>query len=122
MLTDAGLSKYTQAVRKLQPLMGQLPQDCDGEEGPKSLNDAAARMDGVPQVKSALKAAGMTSREYLVFSWSVFQNGLAAWALEQPGGKLPPGVKLANVNFYRAHEAELKKLGELTKHADCDNR
>ncbi|HSB43623.1 MAG TPA: hypothetical protein VLD60_01345 [Nitrospira sp.] len=121
VLTDAGLSKYTQAVRKLQPLTGQLPQDCDGEEGPKSLNDAAARMDGIPQVKSALKAAGMTSREYLVFSWSVFQNGLAAWALEQPGGKLPPGVKMANVNFYRAHEAELKKLGELAKHADCDN-
>lgn len=122
VLTDAGLAKYTQAVRKLQPLMGQLPQDCDGEEGPKSLNDAAARMDGVPQVKSALKAAGMTSREYLLFSWSVFQNGMAAWALQQPGGKLPPGVKIANVNFYRSHEAELNKLGELTKQADCDNR
>jgi len=79
-------------------------------------------MDGVPEVKSALKSAGMTSREYLVFSWSVFQNGMAAWTLEQPGGKLPPGVKMANVTFYRAHEAELKKLGELTKQADCDNR
>lgn len=122
VLTDAGLAKYTQAVRKLQPLTGQLPQDCDHDEGPKSLNDMAAQMDEVPGVKSALKSAGMTSREYLLFSWSVFQNGLAAWALEQPGGKLPPGVKMANVNFYRAHEAELKKLGELTKHADCDNR
>lgn len=122
VLTDAGLAKYTQAVRKLQPLMGQMPQDCDDDAGPKSLNDAAARMDGVPAVKSALKGAGMTSREYLLFSWSVFQNGMAAWALDQPGGKLPPGVKMANVNFYRAHEAELKKLGELTKHADCDNR
>jgi hypothetical protein len=29
---------------------------------------------------------------------------------------------MANVNFYRAHEAELKKLGELAKQADCDNR
>jgi hypothetical protein len=56
-----------------------------------------------------------------VFSLSLFQNGLAAWALEQPGGTLPPGVKMANVNFLRAHEAELKKLGELTKQADCDN-
>jgi hypothetical protein len=72
-------------------------------------------MDGVPGVKSALKGAGMTSREYLLFSWSVFQNGMAAWALDQPGGKLPPGVKMANVNFYRAHEAELKRLGELTE-------
>jgi hypothetical protein len=102
--------------------MGQLPQECDGDENPKSLNDMAVQMDRVPQVKSALKGAGMTSREYLLFSFSVFQNGMAAWALDQPGGKLPPGVKMANVNFYRAHEAEMKKLGELTKPADCDNR
>lgn len=120
-LTDAGLKKYAQAVRKLQPLMEQLAQDCDHDEGSQSLNGVAARMDGVPEVKSALKAAGVTAREYLLFSWSVFQNGLAAWTLEQPGGKLPPGVKMANVKFYRAHEAELKKLGELTKQADCDN-
>ena len=122
MLTEAALAKYAKAVHKPQPLMGQLPQDCDHDEGPQSLNGIAVRMDGVPEVKSALKSAGMTSREYLVFSWSVFQNGMAAWALEQPGGKLPPGVKMANVTFYRAHEAELKKLGELTKQEDCDNR
>ena len=121
-LTDAALAKYTKAVHKLQPLMEQLPQDCDQDEGSQSLDGTAARMDGVPGVKAALKAAGMTSREYLLFSWSLFQNGMAAWALEQPGGKLPPGVKMANVNFYRKHEAELKKLGELTKQADCDNR
>ncbi len=121
MLTDAALAKYTKAVHKLQPLMGQLPQDCEHDEAPQSLNGLAARMEGVPGVKAALKAVGMTSREYMVFSLSLFQNGLAAWALEQPGGKLPPGVKMANVNYYRAHEAELKKLGELTKQADCDN-
>jgi hypothetical protein len=122
VLTDAGLAKYTQAVRKLQPLKEQLAQDCDHDEGPQSLNAVAAQMDEVPGVKSALKAAGMTSREYLLFSFSVFQNGMAAWALQQPGGTLPPGIKMANMKFYRAHEAELTKLGELTKQADCDNR
>jgi hypothetical protein len=121
VLTDAALAKYKQAVHKLQLLKEELQQDCEHDEGQQSLNDASARMDGVPGVKSALKSSGMTSREYLVFSWSVFQNGMAAWALDQPGGTLPPGVKMANVNFYRAHEAELKKLGELTKQADCDN-
>ncbi len=120
VLTDGALTKYAQAVRKLQPLMEQVPKNCD-DESPQSLNGIAARMDGVPAVKSALKGAGMTSREYMVFSLSLFQNGLAAWALEQPGGTLPPGVKMANVNFLRAHEAEVKKLGELTKQTDCDN-
>jgi len=121
VLTDAALAKYTKAVQKLQPLKEQLQQDCDREDAPKSLNATAARMDGLPGVKAALKSAGMTSREYMVFSLSVFQNGMAAWALEQPGGTLLPGVKMANVNFYRSHDAELKKLGELTKQADCDN-
>ena len=120
VLTDAALAKYAQAVRKLQPLKEQLQQDCDREDDPKSLNDLAARMDELPGVKAALKSAGLTSREYLLFSLSVFQNGLASWALQQPGGKLPPGVKMANVNFIRAHEAELKKLGEINQQADCD--
>jgi hypothetical protein len=122
VLTDAALAKYAQALRKLQPLKEQLQQDCDREDAPKSLNDMAARMDGVPGVKAALRTAGMTSHEYLVFSFSVFQNGMAAYALDQPGGKLPPGVKMANVKFYRAHEAELNKLGEINQQASCDNR
>jgi len=122
VLTDAALAKYSQAVRKLQPLKEQLQQDCDREDAPKSLTGLVARIDGLPGVKAALKSAGMTSREYLVFSLSVLQNGMASWALQQPGGKLPPGVKMANVNFVRAHEAELNKLGEISKQADCDNR
>lgn len=121
VLTDAALAKYTKAVHKLQSVMEQLPQDCDSDEDQRSLNDAAARMDGHPGAKAALKSAGMTSREYLVFSLSVFQNGMAAWTLEQPGGTLPPGTKPANVKFYQAHKAELEQLGKLTTQADCDN-
>ena len=90
MLTEPALAKYKQAVHKLQPLIAQLPQDCERENGSTSLKDMAARMDAIPGVKSALKAAGMTSREYLVFTWSVFQSGMAVLAVQQPGGKLPP--------------------------------
>jgi hypothetical protein len=122
VLTEAALAKYTKAVHKLHPLKEQLQQDCDREDARDSLNGMAARMDGVPTVKAALKTAGMTSREYLLFSWSVFQNGMAVWALDQPGGALPPGTKPANVTFYRAHKAELEKLGELTREMDCDNQ
>jgi hypothetical protein len=47
-----------------------------------------------------------------------------AWRLgrsSSPEASCPPGVRMTNVNFYRSHEAELKKLGE-NKQADCDNR
>jgi hypothetical protein len=47
---------------------------------------------------------------------------MAVWALDQPGGTLPPGMKPANVNFYRTHKTELEKLGELTGEMDCDNQ
>jgi hypothetical protein len=68
-----------------------------------------------------MQSAGISSREYLVFSLSLLQNGIAAWALDQPGGKVPPGISMANVKFYRTHDAALKKLGEETKTADCDD-
>lgn len=122
VLTEAALAKYTKAVHKLHPLKEQLQQGCDREDAPESLNGMAARLDAVPDVTAALRAAGMTLREYLLFSWSMFQNGMAVWALDQPGGALPPGTKPANVNFYRTHKAELEKLGELTGEMDCDNQ
>ncbi|NGZ10334.1 MAG: hypothetical protein CV088_13250 [Nitrospira sp. LK70] len=68
MLTDAALAKYGQAVHKLHPLKEELQQDCEHDEGQQSLNDAAARMDKHPGAKAAPKAAGMTAREYLLFS------------------------------------------------------
>jgi hypothetical protein len=62
----------------------------------------------------------MTTREYVVFTFSLMQNGLAAWALEQPGGKLPPGVSQANVDFIRAHKADLDKMGDESDESSCD--
>lgn len=121
VLSEAALAKYTRAVDNLQPLMKSIAQSCDDDESASSLNAMAARMDAVAGVKAAVQSAGMTTREYLVFSFSMFQNGLAAWALSQPGGKLPPGVQMANVNFYRAHEAAFNQLGEKSKAANCDD-
>jgi hypothetical protein len=121
VLTEAALAKYTQAVHNLGQLAKTLPGACDDSEEAKSLSDMAARMDAIPKVKAAMKSAGISSHEYLVFSMSLFQNGMAAWALDQPGGKLSPGTQMANVKFYRAHDASLKKLGKETKADDCDD-
>lgn len=119
VLTESGLAKYSQAARNL----AALPNRCDEdeEEGAKSLDGGAALLDSVPATKTAIKSAGMTSRDYLVFSFSMFQSGMAAWALSQPGAKLPAGASMANVNFYRAHEAAFQKLEKETKRDDCDD-
>lgn len=81
VLTEAVLAKYTQATKNPGTLARRMSDDCsddDDSENAQSLDASVARFDAIPGVKAAIKAAGMTTREYIVFSWSVFQNGLAA--------------------------------------------
>jgi hypothetical protein len=125
-LTEAGLAKYLQATSNLGSLAQQLPGNCDEDEDDSesddagSIDDTVARFNALPGVKAAIQSAGMTTREYVVFTWSIFQSALAAWALDQPGGKLPADVSMDNVTFYRQHEAALAKLRESSRDAGCN--
>ena len=118
-LTDAGLAKYTKATKNLAALPGSKPGDCDTGDDSMSLTEMVAALDGTPGAKAAIQSAGMTTREYVLFSWSILHNGLAAWAISQPGGKLPAGTAKANVDFYQKHEAELQQLEALKQDDDC---
>jgi len=120
VLTDAGLAKYTQATHNLAALAKKRGKHCDDSKGAQSLNEAVSQFDAIPGAQAAIKASGMTTREYIVFSWSLAQNGIAAWALSQPGAKPTPDISMANVNFYRKHEAAITKLGGEMKSTDCD--
>ena len=121
-LTEAALANYTQASANLGDLSKQVASRCDDSEGAGSLDASVARINANPRAKAAIESAGMTPREYLVFSFSLFQSGMAAWALSQPGGTLPPGVSKANVDFYRSHEQALKKLAPQQGSDTCDDR
>lgn len=116
VLTDAGLAKYTQATKKMAALPGG---DCDDDDA-QSVDQMTAKLNASPGAKAAIQSAGMTTREYVVFTWSLLQTGLAAWAVDQPGGKLPPGTSKANVDFYKKHEADLKQLEGLRRDDNCD--
>jgi len=111
-LTEAGLAKFTQAARNIAGVPGACAQEEDDSEDLKSIDQMVAKMNSVPGVQAAVQSAGMTAREYVVFMFSMMQNGLAAWAVSQPGGKLPPGVSQANVDFYKKHEAKMAALGK----------
>ena len=121
-LTEAALAKYSQASASLGDLSKQVASNCDDSESARSLDASVARINANPKAKAAIQSAGMTPREYLVFSFSLFQSGMAAWALSQPGGTLPPGVSKANVDFYRSHEQALKKLAPQQGSDTCDDR
>lgn len=120
VLAEAALSKYAQATRNLSAAAQKVQGRCDeDEERSQSIDASAARINAMPKAKAAIQSAGMTAREYVVFSWSILQTGLASWGLSQPGGKLPPGVSMANVKFYRAHEAAIQKIKSPS--SDCDD-
>lgn len=117
-LTEAGLAKFTQAARNVASVPGACEQEEDDSDDLKSIDEMVAKMNSVPGVQAAVQSAGMTTREYVVFMLSVFQTGMASWAVSQPGGKLPPGVSQANVDFVRKHEARVAALGEIDP---CDD-
>jgi hypothetical protein len=115
-LTDAVLNKYVKATRKLSA----IPLDCDaGDSGISSLDDAAAKIDAMPGAKAVMKSAGITSREYVVFAFALIENAYAAYSVDQPGGKLPPGTSLANVEFLRRNTGVIEKLANETEVAEC---
>ncbi|MCC7464397.1 MAG: hypothetical protein IT480_18285 [Gammaproteobacteria bacterium] len=110
VLTDAGLARYSQAWKNLAALPAPRKVRCDDGSSGTSISQLVAKMEATSGARAALQSAGMAAREYVVFSMSLLQNGLAAWAQSQPGGKLPAGVTQANVDFVRKHEAQLKQL------------
>lgn len=124
VLTESGLAKFAQATTNLAPIAEQLADDCDdSDEGENdlSLDGQAAFISGIPGAAAAIESAGMPVREFVVFSWAVIQNTVVAWMLTQSGGVPPPGVSMANIEFYRAHEAELKRLPQLLQSDDCQS-
>ncbi|MDH4260292.1 MAG: hypothetical protein OEW16_08295, partial [Gammaproteobacteria bacterium] len=129
VLTDAGLARYTNAIAALGSIAKQQSGDCDedsdedsDEDNGKSIDQLEAKINAVPGAKAAFQSAGMTAREYIVFSMSIFQAGMASWAMNQAGAKLPAGVSMTNVEFYRKNEAALTRLGEATQSDDCGDR
>jgi hypothetical protein len=122
VLTEAALARYSQATRNLGALAKQLSSNCDDDDGGSgSIGQSVARIDAIAGAKAAIQSAGMATREYIVFGMSVFQAGLSAWALTQPGGKLPAGVSRANVDFYRTHEKAINALGAPSQASDCNS-
>ena len=89
-LTEAGLGKFTQATQNLAAVPGACARGDtdDGGSGDESLDQLVARLNAVPGAQAAIQSAGMTTREYIVFMWSMMESGLSAWAVQQ-NGKLP---------------------------------
>jgi hypothetical protein len=118
-LTEAGFAKYVQATRNLATAQFETcaADDEADDAGATTVAQMAAKLDGVPAAKAAVQAAGLTSRQYVVFSLALMENGFAAYM--PAGNKLPPGINPANVEFMRSHSAEMDRLGDEIDEPDC---
>lgn len=111
-LTEGGLAKFTKATQNLAAVPGACAKQDDDGSNSQSIDQTVAKLNAVPGAQSAIQSAGLTTREYVVFMWSILHNGMAAWATSQPGGKAPPGTLQSNIDFYKKHEAQMAALGE----------
>jgi hypothetical protein len=119
-LTSAGLQKFLRATQALDALE---EEDLDVGEQFESLNEddvdlgrIAAAFDSEPLVKNAINGAGMTSREYLTFMFSMIQTMFTAAMLEMGGenalAQMENSVLKDNVQFFREHQEEFEAMGE----------
>ena len=117
--TEATFAKYLRASRALAALAKTMPVDTSGEareeedegdseSGTKSIAEITAGYDSVPGARRAITSAGLTTREFVVFSFALLQAGMAAAVVEQVGwDKLPPDIARSNVEFFQRHRATL---------------
>jgi hypothetical protein len=55
-----------------------------------------------------------------VFAFALIENAFAAFELEQPGGRLPAGISMSNIEFLREHSAVIERLANDTDVAACE--
>ena len=114
-MTMEKVGEFWQATKNLVSAVQKDPQifqEYEKREG--AGNSLAAIIDAtnqIPPAKKAIEDAGMTAKEYWTFQMAMVYAAAGHMAVKA-GGTLPPEFSKANVDFYRANEAEWMKMGE----------
>lgn len=118
-LTKAKMDKWMAAQWGIVKLAQQHPElasetrapDEDEDGNDPTLDQLAARIEKVPEVRQALRRAGITAREYALTTLVVFEAGFAYAAKKQGLIKeIPPEVPAAHVALVAQYEAEMNRL------------
>jgi hypothetical protein len=83
----------------------------EDEPEPKTLSDMANRIDREPRLAAAIKAAGLTTREYSTIALCYFQ-AMFAYGMKKQGTikELPKDILPENIALIQANEAELMRI------------
>jgi hypothetical protein len=122
-LTMPRYKQYLDATVNLANLAAKDPGLKNRLEGfgNQSLAEQIKLLDRVPQVRGAITATGLTTRDYVLTQGALLQAGMA-YAMTKGSG-VPvdsvvkkAGVSRANLEFYQKNEAE---IGRLAKEAEA---
>jgi hypothetical protein len=121
------ISGYTLSMPKYKQMttamlnLGKAAQKDPGisgaleSSGEATLDQMIARLNAVPQARKAIADAGLSTREFALIMMSSLQAGMSYGLMKQL--HLTPdsvakttGVSKANLEFFRANEAELEQM------------
>jgi hypothetical protein len=102
-------------IEQLEAQIEKFDEANNSSGDAKTLGDMERKIAGMPALANALKAEGLSPRDFAKFTLAMLQSAFAAGAkqMTEKMGKpfqLPPGVNAANVKFVEEHQAEIKKM------------
>jgi len=85
--------------------------------GEKSIAEQVTTLESDPQVRGAITATGLTTKDYVLTQWALLQTGMAygmtkASGVSQDEVVKKSGVSKANLDFYAKNEAEINRLAK----------
>lgn len=119
-LTSANLDKFLTATNALKALEDE---DIDIEDhinmdDPEDLDitEIANAFDSEPRIKSAINSAGMSSRDYVTFLFSMMQAMFGSVMVQMAGPQgladMPAGVLKDNIRFFTENQAAFEALDD----------
>ena len=109
-LTEARMARYYIALEKLAALEKQEPELEElAMDANETTEQFVARIEREPRIAAALAASGMSALEYARTSEALVASMFAQGMIEAGLTKeLPPGANKANIEFVKAHQAEIE--------------
>ena len=107
-LTSGNLAKFMGAMQALQALEDEdidLEDRFDMDDAEDiNVGDIAAAFDSEPRIKGAINGAGLSSREFVTFLFSMMQAMFGSIAVQMGGEQalndMPNGVLKDNIRFF----------------------
>jgi hypothetical protein len=118
------MNRYSAAIKGL----GALAQtdssavEAMSSDGSETMSQMIAKIEAMPKAMKVLNKAGLDPKDYVWITTAWLQAAMTQGMLEaNPKAKVPEGQNLQNVEFLKAHKAELDAMQKSMESGSSDN-